>query len=69
MLAHNKHQENFARYMEKKKLIQFFGTGKNMNFKKLLLSIKYFKDQILDENNLFIDNNGKKRILNVIRRI
>ena len=69
VLAHNKHQENFARYMEKKKLIQFFGTGKNMNFKKLLLSIKYFKDQILDENNLFIDNNGKKRILNVIRRI
>ena len=69
VIAHNKHQETFARNAEQKKLVQFFGTGKNINFKKLLLSIKYFKYQILDKNKFFIDNKGKKRILNAIRRI
>ena len=69
VLAHNKHQENFALYTEKKKLIKFFGTGKNINLKNLLISIKYFKCKMLDNNNLFIDNNGKRRILNAIHRI
>jgi len=69
VIAHNKHQEAFARNAEQKKLVQFFGTGKNMNFKKLLSSIKCLKYQILDKNKFFIDNKGKKRILNAIRRI
>lgn len=69
VLAHNKHQENFALYAEKEELVKFFGTGKNMNFNSLLISIKCFKYKILYNNNLFIDNNGKRRILNAIRRI
>jgi spore coat polysaccharide biosynthesis predicted glycosyltransferase SpsG len=43
LITHNKHQETFAHNAEQKKLVQFFGTEKNINFKKLLLSIQYFK--------------------------
>jgi len=69
VLTHNKHQETFARNAEQKKLVHFFGTGKNINFKKLLLSIKNSTYKLLDKNNFFIDNRGKQRILDAIRKI
>lgn len=68
VVAHNYHQEKFARMSESKKIVYYLGRVKNVNFSALLKTIECEKGIYNNLENK-IDNLGKTRIIREIEKL
>jgi spore coat polysaccharide biosynthesis predicted glycosyltransferase SpsG len=69
VLAHNKHQEKFAKEVHKKGFINYIGMGKNINFYNLVMNLKknnYYNFTIKKSE---IDILGANRVANLIKNL
>ena len=69
VLAHNKHQEKFAKVVHKKGFIKYIGMGKNINFYDLAVSLKKNNYRNLTIKKSNIDILGANRIANLIKNL
>lgn len=68
VVAHNSHQERFAKIANEKKLIKYIGRITNINFDMLINDIN-INDTTINTSTSSIDNKGKKRIVREIEKL
>ena len=69
ILAHNNHQEIFAKIAQNKKLVDFVGRVDKINFKIIKTKLYRNLSNLSKKHQKLIDNKGKGRILEEIEKI
>ena len=68
VVAHNNHQEKFAKIAQNRKLIKYVGKIENMDFLSFIRDIQA-NDELIVNSSDQIDNKGKERIIKEIEKL